>query len=321
MPNPSFKWQLRQGHQLFIDNQAGLVASTFKFGMDPRSRPANSTSRTSASGGRGEHACDTLSTCQFIDWTKSIARACPAGILQYAQVQPKGVVAPCCDSSGCSAPSDPSNAPYTCDTSRTLYLCVNDGAAAESVEPKGNTICSGNFSGAANVPSGASAGKASQTGSNGSSQPIHRVLSTPQIIGTSGSSQPAHHVLSTPQIIGISVAVAVVLGTIILISKWIQSGGYLTRTCREGLTSFDVRESGFTSSLTGNARGTDYGIIQAEPEPGVRIVDITIDNYLFGKTQLLGPFAVLERYGRWFGTYLHGAAATREVGMEEISVR
>ncbi|KAJ7611919.1 hypothetical protein DFH06DRAFT_154719 [Mycena polygramma] len=195
--------------QLFINNMAGLLNSTFKFecvgGLgipSVQNGPGFSSCggfdipNLCIGGNKGQHACGA-STCQFIDWTKGSARACPAAILQYAQVQPKGVVAPCCDSNGCSAPSDPNNAPYTCDTSCTLYLCVNDGTAAECVEPKGNTICSGNFSGAANAPSGTSAGGASQTGSSGS-----------------GSSQPTHRVLSTPQIIGISVAGAVVLGTV-----------------------------------------------------------------------------------------------------------
>jgi hypothetical protein len=131
--------------------------------------------------------------CQFIDWTKARAQGCASAILEYAQVQPAGVVAPCCNSDGCSTPSNPQTAPYTCDTSRTLYLCVSDGAAAECVDPKANIICSGNFSVAAGQPSGTSGLGASQTASSGN------------------GSQSGSHPLSTSAIIGICVGGVVLL--------------------------------------------------------------------------------------------------------------
>ncbi|KAJ7215368.1 hypothetical protein GGX14DRAFT_442836 [Mycena pura] len=191
--------------QLFIDNNAGLINSTFKFEcFDGTSNPSGqkgpafslcdfSFPNLCIGGNKGQHACGGPK-CQFIDWTKARAPGCASAILEYAQVQPAGVVAPCCNSDGCSTPSDPQTAPYTCDTSRTLYLCVSDGAAAECVEPKANTICSGNFSVAAGQPSGTSGSGASPTAFGGN------------------GSQSASHPLSTADIVGIGVAGFVVLG-------------------------------------------------------------------------------------------------------------
>ncbi|KAJ7739088.1 hypothetical protein B0H14DRAFT_489997 [Mycena olivaceomarginata] len=166
--------------QLFIDNQAGLINSTFKLecyaGPDGRTivqkGPAFSLCGLFAGdpnlcigGNKGQHACGGPK-CQVIDWTKARAPGCPSAILEHVQVQPAGIVAPCCTSDGCSTPSDPQDAPYTCDISQTLYLCVNDGVGAECVDPKAKTICSGNFSGAG-VPSGTSGQGGSQTASSG----------------------------------------------------------------------------------------------------------------------------------------------------------
>lgn len=118
-------------------------------------------------------------------------------------MQPAGIVAPCCTSDGCSTPSEPQDAPYTCDISQKLYLCVNDGVGAECVDPKAKTICSGNFSGAG-VPSGTSGTGGSQTASSGNGR------------GT------ASHPLSTSAIIGICVAGFVVLVILGLISEWMK---------------------------------------------------------------------------------------------------
>ncbi|KAJ7204177.1 hypothetical protein GGX14DRAFT_461010 [Mycena pura] len=216
MSKPSFNNcdQTETDTQLFIDNLAGLINSTFKFecvhlftepsvqkGPAFTSCGANSYPNLCIGGIKGQHACGAPQ-CQFVDWTKSSAHGCPSAILEYAQVQPMGVVAPCCNSDGCSTPSDPQNAPYTCDTSRTLYLCVNDGAAAECVDPKANTICSGNFSAAAG-----SGSIASQTSGLGGSE-------TASAQGNGG--QPARHLLSSKAIIAISVTagVLVVVGVI-----------------------------------------------------------------------------------------------------------
>ncbi|KAJ7451961.1 hypothetical protein FB451DRAFT_698624 [Mycena latifolia] len=200
--------------QLFIDNSAGLINSTFKFEcvnvlVDPsvQKGPAfsscggNSYPNLCIGGNKGQHACGAPK-CQFIDWTKDSAHGCPSAILEYAQVQPVGVVAPCCNSDGCSTPSDPQNAPYTCDTSRTLYLCVNDGAAAECVDPKANTICSGNFSVAAGLSGSSSGSIASRTSGSGASE-----------TASSGNSQEngSRHSISTPAIIAICATAAGVL--------------------------------------------------------------------------------------------------------------
>jgi len=211
MSGPSFGDcdTLETDSQLFIDNKAGLINSTFKFEcFNEFSNPSVQNGPTFSlcdselgnypnlciGGNKGQHACGGPQ-CQFIDWTKTRAQGCASAILEYAQVQPAGVVAPCCDSDGCSTPSNPQTAPYTCDTSRTLYLCVNDGAGAECVEPKANTICSGNFSVAAGQPNGTSGLGASQT----------------QTASSGNGSQLASHPLSTPAIIGISVAGFVLL--------------------------------------------------------------------------------------------------------------
>ncbi|KAJ7749952.1 hypothetical protein B0H16DRAFT_1460974 [Mycena metata] len=199
--------------QLFIDNHAGLINSTFKFecftGVEAYSSFQNGPAFTSCGfdwptlcigGNKGQHACGGPH-CQFIDWTKTRAQECPSAILDYAQVQPQGVVAPCCNSDGCSTPSNPTNAPYTCDSSQTLYLCVSDGAAAECVDPKANTICSGNFSVAAGVPTETSRSGPSETG-----------------LGQTGNIS-ARHPLSTGAIVGICVAGVVVLGILSMIGE------------------------------------------------------------------------------------------------------
>ncbi|KAJ7881470.1 hypothetical protein B0H13DRAFT_1891345 [Mycena leptocephala] len=203
--------------QLFIDNQAGLINSTFKFecyaGPDGQTivqkGPAFSLCGLFAGdpnlcmgGNKGQHACGGPK-CQVIDWTKARAPGCPSAILEYVQVQPAGIVAPCCTSDGCSTPSDPQDTPYTCDISQKLYLCVNDGVGAECVDPKAKTICSGSFSGAG-VPSGTSGSGGSQTASSGN------------------GSRTASHPLSTSAIIGICVAGFVVLVILGLISEWMK---------------------------------------------------------------------------------------------------
>ncbi|KAJ7921258.1 hypothetical protein B0H13DRAFT_1866861 [Mycena leptocephala] len=207
MSGPSFGDcdKIETDTQLFIDNKAGLINSTFKFecfngfsNPSVQKGPAFSLCgfgdypNLCIGGNKGQHACGGPK-CQFIDWTKARAQGCASAILEYAQVQPAGVVAPCCNSDGCSTPSNPQTAPYTCDTSRTLYLCVSDGAAAECVDPKANIICSGNFSVAAGQPSGTSGLGASQTASSGN------------------GSQSGSHPLSTSAIIGICVGGVVLL--------------------------------------------------------------------------------------------------------------
>ncbi|KAJ6586019.1 hypothetical protein B0H19DRAFT_1111182 [Mycena capillaripes] len=87
-------------------------------------------------------------------------------------------------------------------------MCVNDGTAAECVDPKANTICSGNFSAAAGLP-----GSASRTSGPGASETGNAQES---------GSRPASHLLSTPAIIAICASAAGVLIIVGAIRQWIR---------------------------------------------------------------------------------------------------
>ncbi|KDQ51339.1 hypothetical protein JAAARDRAFT_532145 [Jaapia argillacea MUCL 33604] len=97
-----------------------------------------------------QHAC-AATNCQKIDWSGATSPGCAQSIVDFMNVQPPGAADACCDSTGCIPGND-----YACTSSRSLQMCVSDGYSVECIDPRANTICSGNFTNPVAINGGSS---------------------------------------------------------------------------------------------------------------------------------------------------------------------
>ncbi|KAJ7489589.1 hypothetical protein FB451DRAFT_1523591 [Mycena latifolia] len=223
--------------QLLVDTMAGNINRTFTFecfggGLGGKQQPgpifqdcpspafgAGNFPYTNfcIGGNKQQHAC-YAGTCHIVDWTATVAPPCSAVIMNYVTVrtQPIGMASPCCNADDCSTPSTK----YACDSSRSLQLCVLDGAAAECVDPSKRTICSGKYSADVVLPSGSTIEGSSLTG----------ISTTPST--TASSATGGHSGLSSTDIIAIvtslvgsAAAVVTIIGGSYAFKKYMRNKG------------------------------------------------------------------------------------------------